>query len=64
METVYIVVLDYCSACVKTYEQDFKNNWQCEDVEQWLCEHTDYKDSQCYYMASKEPIEVIEGDVK
>lgn len=58
--TVHIAVLDYCSGCIKKYTHEFNIGWQTEDVETWLEDNTDYKDSQCYYMASKEPIEVIE----
>ena len=58
--TVHIAVLDYCTGCIKKYTQEFKEGCQTKDVEQWLVDNTDYKDSQCYYMASKEPIEVIE----
>lgn len=64
METVYIVVLDYCSACIKTYEQEFEKGWQDDDVVHWLWKHTDYDESSCYYMYNTEPIEVIEGEVK
>lgn len=58
--TVHIAVLDFCTGCIKKYTQKFKEGWQTKDVEYWLVDNTDYKDSQCYYMASKEPIEVIE----
>ena len=58
-ETVYVAVMDYCSACIKMYELELKKGWQCAEVEEWLNDNTDYSDSQCYYMASKEPIEVL-----
>ena len=63
METVYIVVLDYCSACVKTYEQEFEKGWQDDDVKLWLLKHTDYDHNTCCYMVHTEPIEVIEGEI-
>ena len=63
MKTAYIVVLDYCSGCVKTYEHDFPANAQNEDVKNWLKEKTDFKDDQCYYMWNWNPIDIIEGDV-
>jgi len=58
-KTIYIAVMDYCSSCIKMYEVDFKDGWKWEDVEKWLYDNTDYSDSQCYYMSSEEPIEVL-----
>lgn len=63
MKKAYIVVMDFCSGCIKTYEHDFPEGAQSEEVEGWLEEKTDFKASQCYYMCKWEPIEIIEGDV-
>lgn len=63
MVTVNVAVMDYCSGCIKMYSVEMQSGWQYEDVELWLCEHTDYKDSQCYYMASKDKIEVVYPEV-
>ena len=63
MKTFYITVMDYCEGCIKTYEHDFPEDDQTDEVESWLNEHTDYKSSQCDFMFKDEPIEVIEGEV-
>lgn len=63
MKTAYIVVMDFCSSCIKTYEHDFPVGVQSEDVEGWLEEKTDFKSGQCYYMWNWNPIPFIEGDV-
>jgi len=56
--TVHIAVMDYCSGSIKMYSPDLRDEVQAEDVENWLYKNTDYKDSQCYYMFSKDEIEV------
>lgn len=61
MKTIYIVVLDYCCGCIKTYEHDFPADVQNETIKSWLEEKTDFKDDQCYYMWDWEPIPTIEG---
>lgn len=63
MKKAYIVVMDFCSGCIKTYEQDFPEGAQNEDVESWLEEKTDFKNDQGYYMWDWNPIPFIEGDV-
>lgn len=63
MVTVNIAVMDYCSGCIKMYSVEMQKDWQCENVELWLCEHTDYKDSQCYFMARSDEIEVVYPEV-
>ncbi len=64
MKKAYIVVMDFCSGCIKTYEHDFPEGAQNEDVEGWLEEKTDFKSDQCYYMWDWNPIPFIEeGDV-
>lgn len=63
MVTVNIAVMDYGIGCIKMYSVELKSDWQSDDVEEWLSEHTDYKDSQCYYMTSEEEIEVIYPEV-
>lgn len=62
MKTVYIAIMDYCTGCIKTYEHDFPENIQNEEIESWLSEHTDYKSSQCDFMFTDKPIEIIEGE--
>ena len=42
MKKAYIVVMDFCSGCIKTYEHDFPEGAQNEDVENWLEEKTDF----------------------
>ena len=64
MVTVHIAVMDYCSGCIKMYSRLFSKHWQSEDVEQWLYKHTDYKDSQCYFMCSEDEIEIVYPDVE
>ncbi len=56
--TIHIAVMDYCSGSVKMYSPELRDEIQNEDVENWLYENTDYDDSQCYYMFSKDEIEV------
>ena len=56
--TVHIAVMDYSSGSIKMYSPELRDEVQSEDVEKWLYENTDYKDSQCYYMTSKDEIEV------
>lgn len=63
MVTVNIAVMDYCCGVIKMYSHEFKKGYQTEDVEEWLYEHTDYKESQCYYMCSEEEIEIVYPDV-
>ena len=63
MKKAYIVVMDFCSGCIKTYEHDFPEGTQNDEVEGWLEEKTENKNDQCYYMWKWEPIEIIEGDV-
>ena len=63
MVTVYIAVMDYCSGTIKMYSHLFSKHWQTEDIELWLGLNTDYKDAQCYYMASTEPIKVSTEEV-
>ena len=63
MKNAYIVVMDFCSGCIKTYEHDFPEGAQNEDVEGWLEKKTDFKNDQCYYMWDWNPIPIIEGDV-
>lgn len=58
MKKVYVAVMDYSSGCIKMYTLELTDNWQTEDVENWLYAHTDYNDSQCYYMASENEIGV------
>ena len=60
-ETVHIAVFDYCSCTIKMYAPKLRKGAQAEDVVRWLDENTDYKDNQCSYMFSKEPIEVEYG---
>ncbi len=55
---INIAVIDYRSGSIKMYSPDLRDEVQSEDVENWLYENTDYKDSQCYYMFSKDEIEV------
>ena len=60
---VNIAVMDYCSASIKMYSTTFPTGWQTEDVEEWLYDNTDYKDSQCYFMCSENVIEIEYPDV-
>ena len=64
MTDVNVAVMDYCSGCIKMYTIEMKKGWQCTDVENWLYNHTDYKDSQCYFMCSEEEIEIVYPDVE
>ena len=64
MVTVNIAVMDYCTGCIKMYSSLFSKHWQDEDVERWLCEHTDYKDSQCYFMSSESDIDIVYPDIE
>lgn len=61
---IHIAVMDYCAGAIKMYHPDLGEEIQDENVEDWLHENTDYNDSSCYYMINKEPIKVIEGEVK
>jgi len=63
MVTVNVAVMDYCTGCIKMYYIEMHEGWQCDEVEEWLYEHTDYKDSQCYYMAQEGEIEVVYPEV-
>ena len=56
--TVHIAVMDYSSGTIKMYAPDLKGGNAIEEVENWLYENTDYSESQCYYMTSKEEIKV------
>ena len=56
--TIHIAVMDYCSGSIKMYSPELRDEIQDEDVENWLCENTDYKASQCDYMFSIKEIEV------
>lgn len=56
--TIHIAVMDYSSGSIKMYSPDLGEEVQNETIEDWLYENTDYKDSQCYYMASEKEIEV------
>ena len=57
-ETTYVVVLNYATNSVKFYKLN-----KIEDVETWLKDHTDYNESNCYYMASPKPFEIKIDDV-
>ena len=57
--TIFITVLDYCCNQVRFFQAELKENYQTEDVEQWLEDNdTDWNDSQCYYMFSIESPDV------
>ena len=64
MVTVYVAVMDYCSCSIKMYTIERRKGWQTEEVESWLVSNTDYKDSQCYFMASEEGIDILYPDVE
>ena len=51
--TIHIAVMDYSTGTIKMYSPDLRDEIQSEDVENWLHENTDYKESQCNYMFSK-----------
>lgn len=60
---VNVALMDYCSASIKLYKikvpvKPGSSTYDSTDVELWLDENTDYKDDQCYYMCSTNPIEV------
>lgn len=55
---IHIAVMDYRAGAIKMYHPDLGEEIQDEKVEDWLYENTDYNDSSCYYMISKQPIEV------
>lgn len=55
---IHIAVMDYCAGAIKMYHPDLGEEIQDEKVEDWLYENTNYNDSSCYYMISKQPIEV------
>lgn len=59
MEKVYIAVMDYCTASIKMYTTELAKGWIETDVENWLHAHTNYNDSQCYYMVNRNEIEVV-----
>lgn len=54
---IHIAVMDYSSGSIKMYSPEVESSDNF-DVENWLNDNTDYKDSQCYYMSSSEEIEV------
>lgn len=56
--TIHIAVMDYSTGTIKMYSPDLRDEIQSEDVENWLHENTDYKESQCYFMFSEEEIEI------
>ena len=58
MISKYVVVLNYTTASVKFYKLN-----KVEDVETWLKDHTDYNESNCYYMTSPKPFEIKIDDV-
>lgn len=61
-DTTYVVVLDYSNCSVKFYQVNDLDD--CKgDVEEWLKTFTDYNDSNCYYMFSKQPFEIKINDV-
>ena len=64
MVTVNVAVMDYCSCCIKMYSIEMQKGWQSGDVEEWLYDHTDYKDTQCYYMCSEDEIDVDYPDIE
>lgn len=55
---VNIAVMDYCSGSIKIYQVSMRTGWQEEDVEEWLCENTDFTESQCYFMCSENEIKI------
>ena len=61
---VTVAVMDYCCAAIKMYSIEMRKGWQSDEVESWLNEHTDYKDTQCYFMASEEGIDILYPDVE
>ena len=56
---VYIAVMDYGYGEIRMHTACLSTEWQDEDVVNWLLEHDEkYKDTQCYYMAAEDEIEV------
>lgn len=56
---VHIAVMDYGYGEIRMYKAYLPQEWQNDDVVNWLLEHDEkYKDTQCYYMASEDEIEV------
>ena len=55
---VHVAVMDYSSGSIKLYTTLLKQDWKTEDVEKWLEANTGYKESQCYFMASRDSIAV------
>lgn len=58
MINVYIAVMDYRDCKIKMYTTQMSPDYQTEDVEDWLNDNTNYRDSNCYYMCSSDKIEV------
>lgn len=56
---VHIAVMDYGYGEIRMHTAWLSTKWQDDDVANWLLEHDEkYKDTQCYYMASEDEIEV------
>ena len=62
--TVHIAVMDYGSGSIKLYKHNFKKDFDSDDIELYLSEHTDYKPEQCYFMFSSNEIYVEEPEVE
>lgn len=62
---IYIAVMDYRDGNIKMYtvSDSILEGWEdarTEGVEYWLCHNTDYTVDECYFMFSKEPINIIQ----
>lgn len=70
----YVAVMNYRTSNIKMYKLNVDNYLKelCKSdtkesdvtdvddfIQKWLCENTDYNDSECYYMVSPEPIPIL-----
>ena len=58
MTKVYIAVMNYNSGTIELHEPMMPKNYNDDFILEWF-ESKGYKDSECYYMVSEQPINVI-----
>lgn len=61
---VYIWVMNYAIGSIKKYVVEMLPGASDEAVKNWLYEHTDFTETDCYYMSSNRDIPLVEIDFK
>ena len=66
MNKTYIAVMDYRDGSISLYEVPNKelphDELGCDDVEQWLYDHTNFSYDECCYMCNDRPIKIYKND--